>query len=345
MKTGIKLIVLLLMLQSSVALAVKKDFDVDKLRQDLPAWFMSTDLLDLSEAVADARDNGKQGVFVVVGTEGCSYCYKFYTSSLHDPEIGGLLQKDFDAVGFEMFDDKEIVDPKGEQISIKKFVKREGTNFTPTIMFYDTDGNQVFRKSGYQSPERFVKIMQYVREQHYKNTSFTAFINNAEKKMATTALPLMNNHHFQSGPYALNRKQMAAARPMMVLFESANCKGCVDFHKEVLTEPEVDKTLQKFDVVRMEISDNSTPVITPAGDKLTPLSWYKSEDFNHLPAYLFIDENGNTGLKTDTFIGRSRIMNSLNYMLEKAYEKGWTYQRFARSQSIKRNQAKSTNTQ
>ena len=34
------------------------------------------------------------------------------------------------------------------------------------------------------------------------------------------------------------------------------------------------------------------------------------------------------------------MMNSLNYMLEATYEKGWTYQRFARTKAIARSLAK-----
>jgi hypothetical protein len=34
------------------------------------------------------------------------------------------------------------------------------------------------------------------------------------------------------------------------------------------------------------------------------------------------------------------MMNSVNFVLEKAYKKGWTYQRFARSKAIERRQKK-----
>jgi len=56
-----------------------------------------------------------------------------------------------------------------------------------------------------------------------------------------------------------------------------------------------------------------------------------------VPALLFFDENGNGVLKTDALGLRQRMMHSLLCVVERAYEKGWTYQRLARSKGIERN--------
>ena len=321
--------------------ATNKDFAIDKLKhKDYPDWFMDTDLLDLSEAVAEAGEKGKKGIFVFVGTEGCVYCYKFNASSLKNPEIAALVQQNFDTVGLEMFDDIEIVDPKGKPVSTKHFVKEAGSNFTPTIIFYDTNGDQVFKRSGYQSPERFRKILDYVSQHINKKKTFKAYLEEKKQSVQTQSLPLMLNAHFQEPPFTLNRSRIVASKPMFILFEKSNCRKCVDFHKQVLALDEVDVTLKKFDVVRLDMTDKHTQLISPNGKKLTPEQWYHQEGFDQLPALMFVDPNGNTSIKTDALVRRSRIMNLLNYMLHKAYEKDWTYQRFARSQSIKRNQVK-----
>ena len=76
------------------------------------------------------------------------------------------------------------------------------------------------------------------------------------------------------------------------------------------------------------------------GKRVTPAGWYQETGFTRLPALLFFDEKGNRVLETDALVKRKRMMNSLNYVLERAYEKDWTYQRFARSKAIERNRKK-----
>jgi len=51
---------------------------------------------------------------------------------------------------------------------------------------------------------------------------------------------------------------------------------------------------------------------------------------------MFFDEGGAAALETDALVLEQRMMNSLSYVLERAYEQGWTYQRFARSKGIAR---------
>ena len=69
---------------------------------------------------------------------------------------------------------------------------------------------------------------------------------------------------------------------------------------------------------------------------LTPAKWYQTSSISRLPALLFFNETGKLSLQTDAFVRRSRMLNSINYMLEKAYLKDWTYQQFARSKAIER---------
>ncbi|MEA3276805.1 MAG: hypothetical protein U9Q81_16225 [Pseudomonadota bacterium] len=51
---------------------------------------------------------------------------------------------------------------------------------------------------------------------------------------------------------------------------------------------------------------------------------------------VFFDESGRQVLQTDALVLKSRMMNSLGFVAERAYEDGWTYQRFARSQAMAR---------
>ena len=78
-------------------------------------------------------------------------------------------------------------------------------------------------------------------------------------------------------------------------------------------------------------------MITPDGTRTTPARWYQQQGFSRTPALLFFNEKGDTAIKTDNHVKEQRMMNSINYVNERAYEKGWSYQRFARTKAIERN--------
>ena len=124
----------------------------------------------------------------------------------------------------------------------------------------------------------------------------------------------------------------------MVLFEKAGCRECEAFHNDVLKHKDVRDALQDFQVVRMDVNDTKTRVLLPDGKLSTPAKWYTQSSFSRLPALMFFSESGSLSLKTDAYVLQNRMMNSINYMREKAYLKDWTYQQFARSKAIERSQ-------
>jgi thioredoxin-related protein len=307
-----------------------------------PAWFKKTPFYELDHDLLQARESGKQGLMILFTTEGCSYCHLFIEKSLADPEIAAMVQRHFDSVGLEIFDDTDLTDPGGTNMPTKEFASRDGVQFSPTLLFYGKDGERLLRLTGYQSPARFKKALDYVTGEHYKTVSFADYL----KQLAENEIPekttarLIDDPLFSKPFYLLQRNRFAAIQPLLVLFEKAGCVECENFHNEVLGVKEVRAALGRFEVVRLDATDNKMLLVAPDGSRLTPAVWFEKTGFSRLPALLFFDERGNEVLKTDTLVLRQRMMNSVNFVLEKAYKKGWTYQRFARSKAIERRQKK-----
>lgn len=320
---------------NSVAQGVE-DSDADS--EHYPEWFIDSPFLDLQEDFQTARAAGKAGLMVLFTTQGCSYCARFIEVSLGDSKISSDVQANFHSIGLEIFDDAEMITPSGEIMPVKQFADVQGAGFAPTLLFFAQDGERVLRAVGYQSPERFIELLDYVASEAYRAQSLREFVSRAEvaDKPSGELATLLSDPLFMSPPYALDRSHFPASKPLVVIFERPGCRECVDFHKEVLGDEEVRATMPEFEVVRLDTSDTQTPVLTPDGDKTVPASWYEQSDFSRLPAIAFYDENGREVLKTDALIGRGRMMNSLNFVLEQAYKKGWTYQRFARTKGIER---------
>ena len=320
-----------------------KDMDDSQIMHiGFPDWFIQSEFLDLTDDLANARDNGKKGLMILFTTEGCSYCNVFIHDSLGNPEVSARVQEHFDSIGMEIFDDALMVSPAGEEMPIKVFAKQEGVQYSPTLMFYTNEGKKIFVKTGYLSTERFSSVLDYLINDHYLRESWTDYAGRVIQpaNVSRAAYSLVDNRHFDRPPYALDRSRIPAGQPLLVLFESAGCEECAGFHNKVLALDEVDQLLDKFQVVRLDVNDSNTPVIAPDGIRVTPAGWYAKTGYTRLPALMLFDPNGNVAMETDTLVLRQRMLNILNYMQEEAYKEGWTYQRFARNQAIRRNAGK-----
>jgi len=303
-------------------------------RVDDPAWF-KTSFLDLREDLAEARAAGKQGLMVLFSTEGCAYCKAFIERSLKDPAIGALVRKHFDTLHLEIFDDAGMKDLQGRSLSVKDFARREGAAFSPTLLFYGLDGKRMHRVVGYQSPERFRMVLDYVAGGHHRTLTYRDYLAHRGSGTPAIAQPaaLVRDALFDRPPYNLDRR-LSAGMPLLVLFEQPGCEACRDFHAKVLSDAEVRALLARFQVVQLDARDAATPVVTPDGRRLTPLRWAEELELAHLPAMIFFDEAGREVLRNDSLSYRQRMSRSLQYVLDKAYLRGISFQRYTREKTM-----------
>lgn len=317
------------------------DFDDSEIKHIVyPDWFSESPFHDLSEELTRARSRGKQGLMILFTTEGCSYCHLFVQRSLGNPELAERTQQQFESVGLEIFDDRGMTDPGGADMPIKRFAQLSGAEFAPTLLFYDLNGNRILKVVGYQSPERFGQILDYLGDELFRSEplrDYFARVSQAQAEPAARPAPgLRTDPLFSEPPYTLDRGLTPDSRPLLVIFEKTSCSECEEFHDRVLANPSVRDTLARFEVVQLDADDTRTSVTAPGGRKVTPASWFHGEEFTRVPALMFFDEKGVLALTTDALVLEQRMMNSMNFVLERAHEKGWTYQRFARSQAIAR---------
>lgn len=323
--------------------SISSNFDDSKISHiQYPGWFIETPFNDLAEVISKISTQKKKGLMVLFTTEGCSYCEQFIRVSLGDPEIASIVTTHFESVGFEIFDDTEMTTPGGETSSISKFASQQKVQFSPTLLFFDSEGKRILHLTGYPSPVKFTRALDYIISDQYQAVSYRQYLLDKkaeeEKNKSYPGIPqkLTEDPIFGKPPYALDRSRFPASQPLLVIFERRDCPACKDLHKEVLSRKDIRQTLSKFEVVRFDASDNKTKIVTPKGTRTTPGKWYDELKFTQTPAFLFIEESGNEVLSTDTLVLPQRMMNSLNYVLDKAYMKGWTYQRYARSRAIER---------
>jgi len=160
---NMKQVTLLVLFLISVPLAASQVTGQDggkTLQSAFPGWFDGAPFSSLEADLIKARQEGKQGVMVLFSTAECSYCSEFIKKTLHDPKISAVVQKNFHSVGMEIFEHADMTtDTDGKVLYTNEFARKESAGYSPTIAFYGKDGKRIVRLVGYQSPERFRKVL------------------------------------------------------------------------------------------------------------------------------------------------------------------------------------------
>lgn len=281
-----------------------------------PDWF-NEPFLHLPSDQEQALAEGKTLV-VYFGQKRCAYCHQLMDVNFSLPDIVEYTRRHFDIVPIDIWGVDEVTDLNGEVLTERDFALREGTNFTPSLIFYDDAGAEVMRLRGYYPPYQFRAALEYVSDGHYKRETFRDYLARGENTMVFEPGDLNEEDFFSPPPYDLNRTMMPSERPLAVFFEQGECHACDVLHGEALRERAIVRQFDEFDSVQLDMWSD-TPVITPSGERTTARQWAEDLQLFYAPSLLFFDEHGKELLRVDSVIGFYRLRNVLNYIASKAY--------------------------
>ena len=88
----------------------------------------------------------------------------------------------------------------------------------------------------------------------------------------------------------------------------------------------------------VDASDNTTKIKSPDGASLTPRQSAEALQFEYDISVIFFDEAGKEVHRIDSETGKDRMAGSLQYVLEKAYQRHEQFLRWRRENAIKRQQ-------
>lgn len=281
-----------------------------------PAWFKNS-FLDLREDLRDALAGGKRLV-VYFGQRHCAYCEALMEVDFGKEDIANYTRRHFDIVPIDIWSDVEIVDLQGNRLSEKAFAEREKSQFTPTLVFYSAQGQEVFRLRGFYPPYQFRAALEYVADGHYAREGFREYLARAEPNLRFEPEDLVDDPIFARPPYLLDRSGFPADRPLVVLFEQGNCHACDVLHTEQLRDPAIRRALEQFEVVQLNMWSN-TPVVTPDGRRLTASQWAQALGLFYSPTLVFFDERGQEIIRIDSVVRFHRLTTVVDFVLSKDY--------------------------
>jgi len=148
-------------------------------------WFIQNSFLDLKEELQTAKEANKRLV-IVVEREGCPYCAKMHEVYFQKPEICDFVRRHFAFLQINQKGAREVTDFDGETLPESKWYRKYKAFFTPNIMFFDDDvENMAFRTveqrivarmDGLWPADAFLAVFRYVWDRGYEKGGFVKWL-------------------------------------------------------------------------------------------------------------------------------------------------------------------------
>jgi thioredoxin-related protein len=136
------------------------------------------------------RGKGAKPLAVLFETPYCAGCDEMHREGFRRPEVKAQLVK-FDVVRLSLLDDTEIVAPGGETLPASEFARQLNVVYTPSIVFFDGSGREVFRIEAYLRPFHLAASFDYVSSGAYaRQPSFQRFLQAKAVRMRERGEPV-----------------------------------------------------------------------------------------------------------------------------------------------------------
>lgn len=299
----------------------------------LPEWFKLS-FLEIDADIKEAGEKNKKGLIIYFGQKYCPYCKAHIKNNWGQDDIVEYTQKNFDVIAIDVKGQRPVLNVDGKTYTEKTFSALKKTNFTPSILFYNTQGREILRLRGYRPPYQFRAALEYVADKHYKKETFRNYMARAESALSFGKAELNSNEIFNSPPYLLDRSHISAGQPLMVVFERTRCHACDVLHGGPFVRPEIEGELLKLEAVQLDMNSKKI-LITPDGKKLSASQWADKLNINYSPTILFFDEKGKEIIRIESVVWFYRLRNVLKYILSGGYKKYPTFQLWRQSKNMK----------
>ncbi|MEL0242755.1 MAG: thioredoxin fold domain-containing protein, partial [Pelagibacteraceae bacterium] len=297
----VKLAVILL---CSSALAAQTDTPTQSEPFGIPDWFKAS-FLDLSEDNAEAQEDGKH-LLVLFTQDFCPYCKALIEKNLTQKTIRDKLDKDFDIVHLNMWGDREVYDIKGVPTTEKAIAKTLQVQFTPTLIFFDSDGEPALRTNGYISSTEMLASLEFVAKEAYRNSSILEFLKDKPRPDAQKSLN-------EQGFLNLSFDRYRTGAPVALVFEQTDCLDCDQLHDCVLSKPSFQGYAEPFYTVQLDLW--SMKSITLPSGRMVPVNRLAQElKISYTPTIVLLDPDFNEVIRAEAQLRSFHVESLFEYV-------------------------------
>jgi len=113
----------------------------------------------------------------------CAACDEMHKRGFADPAVRALVPR-FDVARIELFGTEKLVTPQGKTLTAEQWGRELKVAYTPTLVFFDAKGAEVFRIEAYLRPFHLESALDYVAGGAYRaEPSFQRYIQARAEKI------------------------------------------------------------------------------------------------------------------------------------------------------------------
>ena len=122
------------------------------------------------------RKPGGRPLIALFETPFCGSCDELHQEGFRRPEVQELLAR-FDVVRFALGERADIASPQGRRLSAADWARMLKITYTPTMVFFNDQGREIFRIEAYLRPFHLASSLDYVASGAYRREpSFQRFV-------------------------------------------------------------------------------------------------------------------------------------------------------------------------
>lgn len=132
--------------------------------------------LSFNQALVNSSKDQKN-VFIYYGRVGCGFCEMTNQRSFSKNEVKIIFNQSYHMVYLDSEGGRRITLPSGEKITERQLGERMNILGTPVFIVMNSNGKQISRLEGFQSPENFKKMDEFVKSHSYDVSKLPDLIN------------------------------------------------------------------------------------------------------------------------------------------------------------------------
>lgn len=129
------------------------------------------------------KRKGARPLAVLFEQKECAACDELHRTGFKEKQVSVLVEK-LDVVRLELFGRAPVVTPAGKRSTEAAWARDLNVAYTPSIVFFDAEGKEVFRIEGYLRPFHLASSFDYIASGAYrKEPSFQRYVQARAKKI------------------------------------------------------------------------------------------------------------------------------------------------------------------
>jgi len=134
-------------------------------------------------ALDRSRRPGTRPLAVLFEQKQCAACDELHRQGLEDPAVRALIGN-FDVARLELYGAERLVTPRGKPLTASQWAQELKVAYTPTLVFFDARGAEVFRVEAYLKPFHLASSLDYVASGAYRaQPSFQRYLQARAEKI------------------------------------------------------------------------------------------------------------------------------------------------------------------